>query len=528
MKSLLYTIVAFLLLINNVYAQDQLLPGIELSPYISSNMVLQHGKAFPFRGYGPAKKTITLDFEREGVHYYDTAMTDAEGKFVLNLEPLEITTNGCSATFQILANDDTSVTFSNILIGDVWFAGGQSNMEKKVDYLLEAEQVIADAENHLNIRGFRVIYNHQFEPVDEIKAGNEGWFVCDSKSVSKASAVAYIFAKEVYKETGIPIGLMQAYVGGTELETWLSEKKINEDADLKMVKDRIPGINMEDPKFHQKYPSVNFNGMIRPLIHFPIKGILFYQGESNVKRATEYKTVLKALVEDWRSQWRLGDIPFYYVQLFNIGITHHRNYEKTNDQNTWQMVREQQLLLAEDESVKNVGMAVIIETNESHLNTNANIRIHPQNKAPVGKRLARIALKEQYGKNITAYSPIISDYWIKGSQMYLKFKNVGEGLKIRTGESQLKGFALAGLDGVYHKANAKIEDDETVVISSPSVTSPLHAAYGWSRDPICTLDNSVDLPASPFRTVTKSLFDDKVYFYEKCNFEDRVVYIKFY
>lgn len=478
---------------------------LELSKYITSYMVLQRSEPFPFMGKGPVGEMVMLDFERNGVHYLDSTLVNDKGDFKIELQPLEETSKACTATLTIRGYPESKITLNNILIGDIWFVGGQSNMEKKVDHLLEADEIIADSDNYPEIRAFRSQYNHSFQALKELPSSNDSWYICDSESISKTSAVAYIFAKEIYKNTNIPIGLMQAYVGGTELETWLSGDKIINGPALQMVEDRIPTLDKNAPKFYQKYPSVNYNGMVHPLINFPIKGFLFYQGESNVKRATEYKVVLKALIEDYRKKWNSKDLPFYYVQLFNIGITDERNYEDIAVENTWQMLREQQLLLLEDESIDNIGMAVSIDTNEERLNPDAMTRIHPRNKKPIGERLAKIALKEQYGKDLVAYSPILEKFWRLENKLFLKLKNVGGGLKIKDGAFELKGFAVAGSDGKYYKARATIEGSNTIIIYSPEVQKPVNAAYSWSRDPDGNLYNSANLPASPFRTVVKGL-----------------------
>lgn len=477
----------------------EVIEDIQLSNYISSNMIIQRSKPFPFRGKGPVGAEVEVDFEREGVHITQTGTVGPNGDFEVIIPAMEATTVPSTVTIQVVQVSETKITLDNILIGDVWFAGGQSNMEKKVDYMLEADQMIQEADNYPNIRAFRAEYNSVFEPVDEVKPGNASWIVADSDNVEKVSAVAYSFAKKIYMETGVPIGLMQAYIGGTEIETWISEEKIGNDPNLQMVEDRIPGIDQDAEKFYQKYPSVNYNGMISPLRFFPIKGFLFYQGESNVKRAPEYSLLLTAIVEDWREKWNQEELPFYYVQLFNIGIAEDRNYEETPDDNTWQMLREQQLSVLEDAALSNIGMVVTIDTNEERLNPDAMTRIHPRNKKPVGDRLARLALKEQYGKQILAYSPLVDSTWVEDNKVFVKMKNEGDGLKIREGATNLEGFALAGEDGEYHKGVATIESPQLISVTSAEVSKPFAIAYGWSRDPLATLDNSVNLPASPFK-----------------------------
>lgn len=472
---------------------------IELSRHVSSNMVIQRSQAFPFKGTGPAGKTVQLDFEREGKQTVLSSTIDANGKFSIPLPAQEATVIPCTATLEIEGFPETKLILDNILIGDVWFAGGQSNMEKRVDYMLQAEEIMADADNYKNIRAFRAEYNAEFDPKEEVKAVNANWFVCDSDNVDRISAVAYIFAKEINREIGVPIGIMASYVGGTEIESWISEDKIENDPDLQFVEDRLPDYDPEDPKAYQRYPSINYNGMVNPLRYFPITGFLFYQGESNVKRAPEYGTLLTALIEDYREKWQLGNLPFYYVQLPNIGITSERNYEVKSDDNTWQMLREQQRRVLQDGELTNLGMAVIIETNEEHLNSDPNVRIHPRNKKPVGERLANIALKKEYQLEDVALSPLPGQTWVKGDSIYVRFDNTADGLKVRTESDELKGFAIAGTDGVFYEGAASIAGNNIVKVFNAQVNKPQAIAYGWSRDPLSTLDNSADLPASPFK-----------------------------
>lgn len=486
---------------------------IVLSKYISSDMVIQRAEPFPFRGTGPSGQSITVDFVREGVTESVSGNIDEDGNFNVLIPPMESTTNACTATLSIAGFPNKTIALSNILIGDVWFAGGQSNMEWKVFQVLEATNLEADADNFPSIRAFRTRTNSIFEPSKQFNENTSPWVVCNSAHVNGVSAVAYIFAKEVFQETGIPIGIMQSYLGGTDIETWLSEDKIRDDKKLQFLEDRLPSYNDSDEFLSRRYPSVNYNGMINPLRFYPIKGFLFYQGENNVLRATEYAVLMKSLIQDYRSKWNLGELPFYFVQLPNIGITSQRNYESTPNENTWQRLRQEQYLVAEKSGLENIGMAVIIETNEVRSDPDPNIRIHPRNKTPVGKRLSRLALKELYAKDILAHSPFVENTWVEGSKVYIRMKNVGDGLKIRDNETNLVGFAIGNSSNAYFDATVIIEEPNLLSVESNQVPNPEFIAYGWSMDPLCTLDNSADLPASPFKIVlgskkTYSVIDD--------------------
>lgn len=365
-------------------------------------------------------------------------------------------------------------------------------MEKKVSHLLDAEDFIREADNYQLIRSCRAAYNAINELQDRVNGSSTPWFVCNSAEVGeKVAAVAYVFARRVFEQTNIPIGIMQSYRGGTELETWMSQEKLTTDPGLRKVAGRKAS---QDPSSTANYQSIHFNGQINPLIGFPIKGFLWYQGESNIKRALEYRFMMKKLIEDYRTLWNMGDLPFYYVQMFNILAA--SEFEEGN----WTDIREQQAFLLLD-NVKNIGMAVGIDTNEDPTNKDDAVRMHPKNKTPIGERMARIALKNTYGFNdMLAEGPSISRYKVSNDTIYLYFKNYGTGLKIKDGEATLKGFAISGADKSFKIATATITNDSTVAVKSSLVPNPVAARYAWARNPICNLYNSENIPASTSRT----------------------------
>jgi sialate O-acetylesterase len=226
-------------------------------------------------------------------------------------------------------------------------------------------------------------------------------------------------------------------------------------------------------------PSTLYNGMIAPLLNYPIKGAIWYQGESNAGKSYEYRTLFATMIKDWRARWHLGDFPFLCVQLapFNSGPA-----------NNWPELREAQLLATQ--TLPNVGMAVITDVGEKN-------DIHPQKKEPVGARLALLARKIGYGERITAMGPVYKSMKTEGNRAVLSFENVGAGLEARDGK--LTGFEIAGADKQFHPAEAEIRG-ETVVVSSDKVESPVAVRYGWLNYPEVNLWNKDGLPATPFRT----------------------------
>lgn len=466
---------------------------LEVPKSTSSHMVLQRETPLKFNGWGTAGDSVKVVFNREGTIFSDTVEVDTEGRWKAELPSQLVCKTACTLSFELLHQAGTTQSFDDILVGDVWLAGGQSNMEKKVSHLLEAADYIAQADNYPMIRSFRASYFDNLTPQERVN-GSGTWYICNSATVGdNVSAVAYVFARNLQADLQIPIGIVQSYRGGTELETWMSNQKITTDPELCKVQGRIASMS---PTNMANYPSIHFNGQINPLINIPLKGFIFYQGESNTKRALEYRFMMKKLIEDWRSLWKMGDLPFYFVQMFNMGPTVNQEYEEGN----WQDLRDQQALLVTADNVPNIGMAVTIDTNDDPNNPDELIRIHPKNKKPVGDRLALIALKNTYNKNIVAESPVVISYRFVNDSAIVVFKNIGTGLKIKTGDTELKGFVLAGADKQFKSATASILNDSTILVKSTLVSQPISVRYGWAKNPICNLYNSAELPASPFRT----------------------------
>ncbi|MHB0935880.1 MAG: sialate O-acetylesterase [Armatimonadota bacterium] len=228
-------------------------------------------------------------------------------------------------------------------------------------------------------------------------------------------------------------------------------------------------------------PTVLFNGMIHPLLPFGIRGAIWYQGESNAARGKEYQTLFPTMITDWRKHWGQGDFPFYFVQLANFQAGTDTGFDSQ-----WAELREAQTMTL---ALPNTGMAVIIDVGES-------TDIHPKNKQDVGLRLALNALAKTYGRDMVCSGPMFREARVEGKAIRLFFEYAEGGL---VSKGELSGFAIAGADRQFTKADAVI-DGETVVVSSPAVPAPVAVRYGWAEDPICTLYNQAGLPMSPFRT----------------------------
>jgi len=235
---------------------------------------------------------------------------------------------------------------------------------------------------------------------------------------------------------------------------------------------------------HPKAPIGLFHGMIHPLIPYGIKGATWYQGEANTTRAYQYRSLLKTMIEDWRSRWKQGDFPFLIVQLANYTYP-----LKKPAASIWAELRESQALVAHN--VEQAGLAVAIDIGEAR-------DIHPKNKRDVGLRLALAARKIAYGESITSSGPVYHSMKIDGSTIRLQFDHVGKGLIAKGGP--LKRFSIAGKDRVFHWADARI-DGESILVSHPDVSKPVAVRYAWENNPEgCNLYNADGLPAVPFRT----------------------------
>jgi len=597
-------------------------------------------------GWATDGEKVTLSFA--GKKYKTT--TGSDGKWMIILAPLKA---GGPYTMNIDATNH--ITLKDILMGDVWFCSGQSNMVHQMELHKERyADEIAQA-NYPEIRHFFIPTLTDLQHLhDDLPTGY--WKSANPDDVRRFSAVAYFFAKTIYAKYHIPIGLINASVGGTPIEAWTSEEGLKEfpavtntiqkNKDTAYVNDinrkasasnatspkqQDKGLTRAKPWFDTSYvpkgwqninipgywedqgikdldgvvwyrreinvpasmtgmpakialgrivdadvlyingvlggsttyqypqrryqlpagllrpgknlivirvinnsgkggfvpykpyyltatgqtidlkgdwqykvgevftpnhsifqsislqnqPAALFNAMVAPVVNYTIKGILWYQGESNTSNASEYSKLLPALIEDWRSQWKQGDVPFIYVQLPNF-----QDVQYLPSESDWAVLREGQLKTL---SVPNTGIAVAIDLGEWN-------DIHPDNKKDVGVRLALSALKVAYGEKDVIYSgPVYQSSKIGGNKIIVTFNNVGSGL-IANDDEELNRFAIAGDDKKFVWAKAKIEEN-TVVVWSDEVPNPKYVRYAWADNPDgANLYNKEGLPASPFRT----------------------------
>lgn len=485
---------------------------VRLPHIFGSHMVLQRDMPVPVWGWADADEEVTVTFRDQS----KSTKGGADGKWQVTLDSLSL---GEPAALTVKGRN--TLTLDDVLVGEVWLASGQSNMQWSIKQAIDPD-LESLAAGHPQIRLFYVPRVAKAEPQTDVDAQ---WTACTPESISEFSAVCYFFGRQLQETLQVPVGLIHTSWGGTRAEAWTSTEVMASRGEFKPIlekwekdiaawdpdaaktkyeetlaawekkadSDRQRGPRPQppqDPKTSQHRPSTLYNAMIAPLVPFAVRGAIWYQGESNAGRAYQYRTLMPAVIRSWRSAWKQGDFPFYQVQLANFKA-------KTSDpgDSDWAELREAQMLTCDAE--KNVGVACIIDIGAAK-------DIHPKDKQNVGKRLARLALVDLYGfaGKITRSGPTYRSVDIQGDKCIVHFDNLGEGpLKGLTGwyGEPLKGFVIAGPDKKFVWADAKIEGD-TVVVSSPSVKEPLAVRYNWADNPDGNLYNRVMLPAYPFRT----------------------------
>lgn len=638
----------FLLILVILNAATNLFSQVKLPRLIRDSMILQRDQQLNIWGWAPAGEKVVVKFN--GKQY--KTKTDAKGNWKILLPP---TKSGGPYSMEISGKN--KITLKDILIGDVWFCSGQSNMVHQMnihDVTYANEIATAD---YPEIRQFWIPTLTSLEgPKNDLPNGN--WKSAVGDDVRPFSAVAYFFAKKLYEKYHIPIGIINASVGGTPIEAWTSEEGLKEFPALQTIiqknKDTayINGLNRrafstntnrpqqitdkglaETPKWFetnynpkgwhtinipgywedqgikdlngvvwyrreidipvsmtgkpakvflgrivdadilyingkqvgnttymypqrrynvpadllkpgknifvvkvtnnsgkggfvpdkpycifsgtdtidlkgtwqykvgevfiprggqgfgggiaaQNQPSALYNAMVAPVITYTLKGVLWYQGESNTGRAADYTRLQPAQIVDWRNKWQQGDIPFLFVQLPNFMDA---NYIPSESQ--WAELREAQLRSL---SVPNTGMAVAIDLGEWN-------DIHPDNKKDVGERLATAALKISYGENLIHSGPIFKSSEKQGNKIITRFEHTGSGLVTNDGEDPAE-FAIAGADKKFVWAKAKIEGDK-IIVWNDEIKDPVYIRYAWADNPVNpNLYNKEGLPASPFRT----------------------------
>ena len=493
---------------------NPLLAEVKLASPFTSHMVLQRDMPVPVWGTADAGEKMTVEFAGQKI----STTADADGKWRVDLKPMPAS----AEPRELLVSGNRKSQIENlkcndVLVGEVWLASGQSNMDfsmsKKVKYfagIANEEKEIAAA-NYPLIRMFIGDAQKTYAPTNRI--GGE-WKICTPENASAFSAVGYIFARDLQREIKVPVGIIAEAFGASTAEAWIDRATMAADPKLKPLlnrfdaavekfrtnpppviaaprsedvsatnaapKNRKRGGGARDPIQDQHNATVLFNGMIAPVIPYAIRGAIWYQGESIVDANTGgielYPHVQAALIRDWRKLWGEGDFPFYIVQLAGQDAASNSP-----------LVREAQATVLQ---LPNTGMAVATDIGERK-------NVHPKNKQDVGDRLARIALANVYGYKIEFAGPTFQSMKVEGDSIRVNFSHA-DGLVARDGN--LKWFSIAGADGKFIPAETKI-DGSTVLVSSPEISAPVAVRYAWVNFPDGGhLYNSAGLPTAQFRT----------------------------
>lgn len=482
-------ILFFFIVLSNAVFANVILPAV-----FCDNMVLQQNSKVAFWGTATPNEAISI-FVSWSKKKYSIKATEA-GNWKLTIATLKASFKEHS----IIIKGNNTIEINHLLLGEVWFSSGQSNMEWVMRRVKDAKKELSES-NYPNIRLFNIT-----KKIAEIPQVNFPidckWLPCDSVSVKEFSAISYYFAREMHLKLKVPIGIITANWGGTGAECWTAEENNKNNPELKNLyvrwqnwdldrkKDSITfadskskGIKMEEPQSvymtnrpHRR-PSVLYNGMVAPLIPYTIKGVIWYQGTSNREWANEYFEQMKALISGWRKKWNKLDLPFYFLQLTAF---------KYSDSNLAAIIRENQLKTLQ---ITNTAMCPTMDIGD--LND-----LHYPYKLPYGIRLANIALANSYSKNIDFCGPLYSNYLIKKDIIEVNFK-YNKGLSIKG--AILNDVFIAGENKKFVKAQAYIKKNKLIVFSQ-SIKSPVSVRYAWNNTDKANLFNGSNLPASPFRT----------------------------
>jgi sialate O-acetylesterase len=487
--------------------------ALKLPAIVSDGMVLQRHKPVTLWGWADpgAQVTVQLNGDKE------RARADAAGRWQVELPKLKA---GGPHEIDISTSTGDRTTIKDVLIGEVWICSGQSNMAWPMAATTRAEQEIAAATYPL-IRLIEIPRQSAEEPQSDVAAR---WSACTPETARNFSAVAYFFGRKLHQELDVPIGLINSSYGGTPAEAWTSRPALEAESILRPLLERwdaqVAAWNPQEaqaayeqrlaewqaqadklktegkpaprkpappqnPAISPHRPAGLYNAMIAPIQSYTLAGAIWYQGESNVSRAYQYRTVFPTMITDWRDQFGHKDMPFYFVQIapFRYG-----GQDPTACAELW----EAQLLTLK--SVKNTGMVVTTDIGDIK-------DIHPTNKQDVGHRLALWALARTYGhKSLACSGPIFKKSRARGESIILEFEHTGSGLASRDGKP-LTHFQIAGEDKQFHPATAMIDGDR-LIVRAESVKEPVAVRFAWTDTAEPNLINKEGLPAAPFRTDT--------------------------
>ncbi|WP_075081963.1 sialate O-acetylesterase [Mariniblastus fucicola] len=497
------------MLISSVAHADVRLPG-----FFSDHMVLQQQSKIKIWGWSDAGDEVTVSIGENSA----VATTNDDGKWQVELAPMEASKTPVSL---VVKGGHNEIKLTDLLIGEVWLCSGQSNMEWTVARSVNAEQEIAAADYPL-IRHIKIPREPSSTPVEDL---NATWQVCSPKTAGNFTACGYFMARKLAKELDVPVGLINSSWGGTRVEPWTPPVGFEKVEALKSIHESVIGRTPGSATFKSKLssfiadsekwlaeakdslerglsigsppeypgslkpytshqdPTMLYNGMIHGMVGFPIRGAIWYQGESNHNEGMLYFEKKKALINGWRELWGQGDFPFYFVQ---IAPYQYGNEDPSILARFWEAQ-------AETTTLPKVEMVVINDI--ATLND-----IHPPNKQDVGLRLANLALKFDYGKaEVVALSPEVESHSVENGNLKVRFKNVGGGLKTRDGNAPTHFEIVGKGSNGFQPATASFEGDAVIVLKSEKVSDPTAFRFAWDKLAEPNLTGGTGLPVGACR-----------------------------
>lgn len=496
-------------LASNAWSAD-----LKTASIFSEHMILQRDRAVPVWGTCDPNETVEVEFKGQK----KTARAAADGKWMIQLDALKADATGAELKVALKSAPEKALLIKDVVVGDVWLASGQSNMEWEMGWKNDSKEDIPKAD-HPQLRIIQIPLVASVTPQDSV---NATWARCSPESVASFSAVGYYFGLKLHQEIGVPIGVIQSAWGGTRIEPWTdptgfaavpalrdfgktvvaqlpgspdykakhTEHFTNIELWMKQAREEIAAGRSAPPMPAQPTaytndpgtPTALYNAMIHPLVPFALKGSIWYQGESNHNEGFSYVDKTAALLHSWRTAFKNPDLPFYYVQIA-----------------PWQYGDEDpeilpQFWIAQQQcqSIPHTGMAVITDIAEIP-------DIHPAHKQEVARRLALWALAKDYGKSdIDPSGPTYASHKVDGASVRVRFEHTHGGLASRDGKA-LTHFEVAGVDGAFVPAEAQIDGD-TVVVKSIKVASPKQVRFAWSKLAMPNLMNGDKLQATAFHT----------------------------
>ncbi len=508
MKQIVIAVVFLATIASHAYAE------FSLPHFFSDHMVLQRERPAAIWGISEPGSDVSVSFKGQ----IAATKADSSGHWKVEIETGPADATGATLT---ISSNDKRLALNDVLVGEVWFASGQSNMAFTMNRVPGYAAVIRAA-NHPLIRMFNAPTVTAVEPQEDIDGR---WTLCTPQTAGEYSAVAFFFARKLHTELDVPIGVIKSAWGGKPVETFTSRTALST---LTGTKELVDAVLQADAAFDaakakiayaaqldqwqaaqqdtkkrkanakkptapkrpldtEGKPGVLFNSMINPFVGYTMRGAIWYQGEANAKPgAVPYDQTLPLMIADWRARWK-NEFSFYYVQLANF----RQPSTEPGTPDAWALLQDRMRLILD--TTPKTGMAIINDVGEA-------ADIHPKDKQAPGERLALWALAKDYGRDIVYSGPFYASSRIDGDAVVVSFEQAGQGLRSRNGES-LKRFEIAGADKVWHWAEASIDSSSSVRVHSPEVKSPVAVRYAWAANPEgANLVNSEGLPASVFRT----------------------------